>query len=90
MAIRSGTARAMVLYLSLGMSLEEAGQRAMSDLYDLKDEYFGRVSMIAMDRHGEHRAFSLAPDATYIFMDAAMSEPEVLPRQYVPGPERSA
>ncbi|MEW6523996.1 MAG: N(4)-(beta-N-acetylglucosaminyl)-L-asparaginase [Bacillota bacterium] len=85
MAIRACTARAMVLYLSLGMTLDEAGQRVMSDLYDLEDEYFGRVSMIAMDARGGHRAFSLAPDATYLHFEARMDAPEELPRVYVPG-----
>lgn len=84
MAIRAGTARAMVLMLGLGMSLDEAGTAVMRDLYQLEDEYFGRVSMIAMDARGAHRAFSLAPDATYLHFDANMAAPEELPRVYVP------
>ncbi|HAI20941.1 MAG TPA: asparaginase [Clostridiales bacterium UBA8153] len=86
MAIRAGTARAMVLYLGMGMTLDEAGPAVMRDLYQLEDEYFGRVSMIAMDAKGGHRAFSLAPDATYLHFGAAMAAPEELPRVYVAGP----
>lgn len=86
MAIRAGTARAMVLCLGLGMTLDEAGTVVMRDLYQLEDEYFGRVSMIAMDAKGGHRAFSLAPDATYLYFDAGMAAPEELPRVYIPGP----
>ena len=86
MAIRAGTARAMVLCLGLGMTLDEAGTVVMRDLYQLEDEYFGRVSMIAMDAKGGHRAFSLAPDATYLHFDAGMAVPEQLPRVYIPGP----
>ena len=84
MAIRAGTARSVVLYLSLGLSLEEAGQRAMHDLDDLGGRYLSVMSFIAVDREGRHAGFSNTDDATYLLLTDTMAEPEERKRIYVP------
>lgn len=54
LAIRAGTARGFVLYLKMGMSIEEAMLESLRDLNDLKAQRIGGVQIIAMDKHGVH------------------------------------
>ena len=61
MAIRAGTARSLVLYLQMGMSLREAGRRAMSDLRDLGGDYIGGMNLIALDPQGQSCRFVIRP-----------------------------
>jgi beta-aspartyl-peptidase (threonine type) len=84
MAMRCLTAHSLVMYLKMGMSLAEAGRTAMTDLGQLVDPYFGRVSIIAMDARGGHAAFSNGPDQTYIYMTADMDACVEAPRVHVP------
>ncbi len=84
MAIRLCTAHSVVMYLKMGMELIDAGTRAMRDLADLVDPYFGRVSIIAMDAKGNHAAFSNAPDTTYVCLTDTMDDCIEAPRIYVP------
>jgi beta-aspartyl-peptidase (threonine type) len=83
MAIRAATAHSVVFYLKMGLSLTEAGKRAMADLNDLGGRYLGGMSFVAVDREGNHAAFSSYRDATYLYMDASMTTPETLPRTHV-------
>ncbi|MBN1221433.1 MAG: N(4)-(beta-N-acetylglucosaminyl)-L-asparaginase [Anaerolineae bacterium] len=84
MALRAGTARSVVLYLKMGFSLTGAGQQAMADLDDLTASAGGRMNLIALDSAGGHVGFSNAKDTTYLYMTAAMSEPEEAPRLHFP------
>ncbi len=84
MAMRCLTAHSLVMYLKMGMSLAEAGRTAVTDLGQLVDPYFGRVSIIAMDARGGHAAFSNGPDQTYIYMTADMDACVEAPRVHVP------
>ena len=84
MAIRAGTARALVLYMKMGKSLEEAGCMAMQDLDELGGQYLSRMSIIALDRNGKPGAFANAEDAKYIYMTEEMDEPVEEARIYVP------
>ncbi len=86
LAIRAATARSVVLYLSQGMSLPQAGERALEDLYQLEDAYFGPVSLIVMNPRGEHVAMSIADDMEYVYQDGEMMEPKKLGRHHVPRP----
>jgi len=83
MAIRAATAHSVVMYLKAGLSVQEAGVRAMRDLEDLVDVYFGGMNIVALDRHGEPAAFSDNPKATFVYMTGDMSEPVEKPRTYV-------
>jgi beta-aspartyl-peptidase (threonine type) len=61
MTIRTGTARAVVLYLKLGYSLEDAVAAAVDDLNDLSDGQLGTVTIHAIDKAGRHKVVSLNP-----------------------------
>jgi len=52
MTIRAGTARAVVLYMKKGATVEEACREALADLGDLKGGFLGPVMIHAMDREG--------------------------------------
>jgi len=88
MAIRAVTAHSVLLYMKMGLSLTEAGQRAMSDLDDLGGRFLAGMSFIAVDHAGNHTAYSSFKDATYLHFDAEMDAPEQLPRVVVPLKER--
>ena len=83
MAIRAGTARSVVLYLKMGLSLEEAGREAMKDLDELGGKYVSRMNIIAMDKEGNPAAFSNIKEATYLYMTDEMEEPLEKPRLFV-------
>ena len=74
LAIRAGTARSLVLYLQLGMSLRAAARRAMTDLRDLDGDYIGGMNLIALDREGGHIGMSTRADQTYIYQRADMPD----------------
>jgi beta-aspartyl-peptidase (threonine type) len=80
MAIRAATAHSVVLFLKMGLSLEEALAEALRDLNGLSDPYFGQVSIVALDRHGRHGAASNRPGVTYIYQQGDMAEPAEAPR----------
>ena len=54
MAIRAGTARAVVLYLKMGLSLPDACKEAAADLMALKGGWLGGVTILAIDKNGNH------------------------------------
>jgi beta-aspartyl-peptidase (threonine type) len=61
MTIRAGTARAVVLYLKLGYSLDDAVAAAIADLRELTDGQLGTVTIHAIDREGRHKVVCMAP-----------------------------
>jgi len=83
MAILASTAHSVVLYLKMGLSLEEAGRQAMEDLHDLAAPYLGEMNVVALDKDGGHAAFSNRKERTYVYMTGEMDEPEELPRVLV-------
>jgi len=87
MAILAGTAHSVVLYLKMGLYLEEAGRQAMEDLQVLPNPYLGPMNIVALDKDGRHAAFSNQEDRTYVYMTEEMDEPEELPRVVVMGNE---
>jgi len=88
MAIRAATAHSVVFYMKMGLSVTEAGQRAMADLNDLGGRYLSGMNFIAVDREGNHAGFSSRTDATYLYFTDAMDAPAEAPRLYVPLAER--
>jgi beta-aspartyl-peptidase (threonine type) len=74
MAIRASTAHSLVFYMKMGMSVAEAGQRAMADLNDLGGAYLDRMNLIAMDKEGNHAGYSNTPNRTYIYQTAVMPQ----------------
>ncbi|WP_066471220.1 N(4)-(beta-N-acetylglucosaminyl)-L-asparaginase [Bosea sp. WAO] len=59
MSIRAGTARAVVLYMKLGMSVEEAVHEAVDDMRALKGGLIGRVTIHAIDAAGGHKVVAV-------------------------------
>ena len=88
MAIRLSTARSIVLYMEMGLSLEEAATKAMLELARLKDKFWGRVSCIVMDAKGNHGAFSVGGPSKYVVMTEDMDAPQELPRVEIPVPNK--
>jgi L-asparaginase / beta-aspartyl-peptidase len=88
MAIRAATAHSVVLYMKMGLSLVEAGRRAMQDLNDLGGRYLAGMNFIAVDAVGHHTAFSSYKDATYLVFWDEWEMPKTLPRTYIPLTER--
>jgi len=59
MAIRAGTARAIVAYMKTGMSLHRAMDEAVDDLRRLDGGLIQRITLHAIDRAGEHRVIAV-------------------------------
>ncbi|HEY86318.1 MAG TPA: hypothetical protein G4N96_14535, partial [Chloroflexi bacterium] len=84
MAIRAATAHSIVFYMKMGLSLVDAGQRAMEDLNSLGGRFLSGMRVITLDKEGNHAAFSSLPDTIYVYQRADMSAPAKVARTYVP------
>jgi beta-aspartyl-peptidase (threonine type) len=77
LAIRAGTARSVVLYMKMGMSVEEACQEAMRDLQPMLAASGGNMSIIAMDSDGFPFGITTEPEGErYVVMTDQSSAPE--------------
>lgn len=78
MSIRCATAHSVVLYMKMGMSLDEAVYEAINDLTYLKDGYTEGVTIHAIDNKGNHKVVSLncPGNITYWFWESGMDKPE--------------
>lgn len=56
LAIRAGTARSVVLYLKMGLSLRAACEEAMRDLQHMSSDLLSFVMIHALSARGEHHA----------------------------------
>jgi L-asparaginase len=83
MTIRAGTARAVVLYLKMGLPLEKAVDEAVADLGRLKGGQLAGVVIHAIDRQGQHRVVAVnCPDEiAYWIWSEGMEEPELRPAE---------
>ena len=80
MTIRSGTAHSIVLYLKMGLSLEQAVRAAVQDLAAARWFYKGVVTMYAIDRDQGHHVITYSRaegKCTYRIWQEGMSEPEL-------------
>lgn len=84
MAIRGATAHSLVFYMKMGLSLEEAGARAMDDLNDLDGRFLSVMNIIALDKDGRPAGFTSSRGRTYIYQTSDMTEPAEVGRTYVP------
>jgi beta-aspartyl-peptidase (threonine type) len=79
MAIRAGTARSVVLYLKMGLSIQEAVYAAAEDLHAVTWSYKGVVTIYAFDRDERHHVLSYSrvdgEHAYWIWKDG-MAAPE--------------
>ena len=75
-AIRTSTARSVILYMKMGLALPEALQEALRDLRDLHDPHAEHIALIGLDRAGRHAGYTHRPNERYAYMTDAMTEPE--------------
>ena len=81
LAIRAGTARSVVLHLQHGYTLEAACREAFHDLAALGIPIEQcLMSMVALDRHGNHCAVTTAAGRTYVYQADGMTAHATLPR----------
>ncbi len=85
LAIRVSSARSLVLYLKMGMSLQDAGQEALRDLSNLQDDGNATtgnryMNIVALRPNGEHGGFTTVPGRRYLYFTATMSEPMLADR----------
>lgn len=86
MAIRAATARSVVLYMKMGISLEQALTEAMKDLWSLEDPFYGRMNIVAIDAAGNPAA-AANDQTTYVYMTDEMDTFTEAPRLHIPRPE---
>lgn len=86
MAIRCGTARSVVLYLKMGLSLDRAAREAMTDLRHLTVPFPPRMNLVAVDAGGRHTAMTTetAREVRYVYQTGRMTAPAMRPRVVVP------
>lgn len=79
MTIRAGTARSVVLYLKMGLSVEDAVYEAARDLADLTTGYLDEVTIHAIDKNGDYKVIGLnsSEEIRYVVWTPEMSAPEV-------------
>jgi L-asparaginase / beta-aspartyl-peptidase len=75
LALRASTARSVVLYLKMGLSLAEAGLEGLRDLQALEHDYDYRMNFVALTPGGEHAGFTTRAAGKYLYMTAEMAEP---------------
>ena len=88
MAIQASTARSLVLYMKMGMSLEEAGREAMADLDSLGSPFLGRMNFVLMDAEGNVGGFSTAAGTSYVYWREGMPAAEEVERTVIPIKQR--
>ncbi len=86
LAMRASTARSVVLYMKLGMTLRRAAREALKDLRSVPVPFEAAISLVAVDAHGRHLAMTTETDRklTYVYQTGTMKEPIVRPRIVVP------
>lgn len=89
MAIRAGTARALVLYMKMGLPLWNAAREAIHDLYALDDPYASALNVVAIDKQGNHVGFSNRRNRDYVYQAVDMDAVQTRPRIFV-GPDGKA
>ncbi len=82
MTIRCGTSRAIVLYMKLGATVEEAVHEAVDDMRALRGGLISRVTIHAIDTRGNHKVVAVngAGDNVYWLWDGE-GEPRRCPAE---------
>jgi beta-aspartyl-peptidase (threonine type) len=83
-AIRAATAHSVVLYLKVGMSLEQACHEAFRDLVPILRGTPNAMNLVAIDAHGNHYSITTAEERTYVYQKDGMETFEELPRVLFP------
>lgn len=77
LSIRCSTARSVVLYIKMGLSVEQACQEAMRDLQPLLAVHGGSMNIVAMDKDGQPYGITSDPKGErYLVMTYGSTAPE--------------
>ncbi len=84
LTLRSNTARSVILYLKMKMTLEEACYEALNDLRGIATDFRGGVTIYAIDTKGNRFVLSVKSmtdglpqcDSSYWYWDGSFSEPK--------------
>ncbi len=79
-AIRASTARSVVLYMKMGMQIEDACHEAFNDLAPLLRGTTNEMNLVAMSARGEMCAMSSAADRQFVIWHDGMQTFQALPR----------
>lgn len=80
LAIRASTARSLVLYMKMGMALNEAGLETLRDLRYMGSGPGQYMNIVALNPQGDHAGFTTVAGRNYLYFHADMAEPEIVPR----------
>lgn len=80
LAIRVSTARSLVLYMKMGMTLREAGLETLQDLQALGKREEQYMNIVALTPAGDVAGFSDVPGRLYAHMTGDMDEPVLVER----------
>lgn len=85
MSIRAGTARSVVLYLKMGLSVADAVYEAARDLADLTTGYLDEVTIHAIDKNGNYKVVGLNSSEVirYVVWTPDMSAPKVMEAEII-------
>jgi L-asparaginase len=83
MAIRAGTARAIVAYMKMGADVHDACREAVDDLRALRGGCIGPLVIHALDHRGTPCVLSTVQGAAYWFWTPGMPEAERRPADVV-------
>lgn len=75
LAIRVSTARSLVLYMKMGMSLADAGRECLAEILQLSPRPGQYMNIVAMTPDGAHLGFSTMADKRYLYYTGEMAEP---------------
>lgn len=84
LAIRASSARSIVLYLKMGLSLVEAGLEALRDLRYMGSGPGQYMNIVALSPQGEHPGFTTVAGRRYLYLTAAMDDPQLAERTMLP------
>jgi L-asparaginase / beta-aspartyl-peptidase len=86
MAIRAGTARAVVAYMKMGKGVADAVAEAVEDLRALKGGIISRITIHAIDARGNHKVVAVNGNAdnTYWLWTPERATPVSLSAEIVP------
>jgi L-asparaginase len=85
MTIRCSTARSVVLYMKMGMSVDAAVREAAEDMRRLKGGLIDRVTIHAIDAKGNHKVVAVNgnPQNTYWLWRPGDAAPQSLPAEII-------
>lgn len=75
LAIRVSTARSLILYLKMGMSLADAGRECLAEIEQLSPRPGQYMNIVAMTPDGAHLGFSTMAGKRYLYYTGEMAEP---------------